>query len=170
MSSRLFFSGAGLFSFATVIFYSYSISAQVSKQQKDSINEAKVKSWVESQHFQFIARFALPMGRASKSLTSEYSLSVKKEQVVAALPYYGQAYSANIGQGGGGIEFTSSVFDYATASEKKGGWDISIKPKDVKEDVYSLYLHISSTGIASLQVSSNNRQSISFSGFIKSLK
>jgi hypothetical protein len=110
------------------------------------------------------------MNGASKALTSEYDLSVKKEQVVASLPYYGRAYSANIGQSGGGIEFTSSLFDYTTALGKKGGWDISIKPKDVKEDVYRLFLHISSTGIASLQVSCNNRQSISFNGIIKSLK
>jgi len=62
--------------------------------------------------------------------------------------------------------FTTSKFEYLKEDNKKDGWDVTITPKDAA-DVQKLYLHISSNGYATLQVTSTNRQSISFSGYIE---
>ncbi|WP_414648326.1 DUF4251 domain-containing protein, partial [Dinghuibacter sp.] len=48
---------------------------------------------------------------------------------------------------------------------KKGGWEITIKPKD-NRDVNQINLSVSSAGYASLRVTSVNRQAISYSGEI----
>lgn len=159
-----------LFLFATANFCLNRSYAQDSRYQKDSARETSVKNCVESQHFTFVAQYALPMSGRSRALSTEYDLKVKKEQVESWLPYYGQAYSAPIGQNSGGIQFKSAVFEYKAAEARKGGWDISINPKDVKDDVYRFTLHISTSGVASLQVSSNSRQPISFNGYITELK
>jgi hypothetical protein len=162
------FSKTILFFITAINFWGKDGFAQDSKQQRDSIRQANVKNWVESQQFLFVAQFAFPMNGRSRALTTEYDLKVRKDGVESSLPYYGQAYSAPIGQSSGGIQFKSKSFEYSVAAAKKGGWDIRIRPKDVRDDVYRLTLHISSSGTASLQVSSNNRQSISFNGYITS--
>jgi uncharacterized protein DUF4251 len=128
--------------------------------------ESAVKNMVESQNFVFKAQTANPMSGRTRQLTSEYDLKVLKDSIIAYLPYFGRAYSPPVNPSEGGIQFTSTQFEYKKTNRKKGGWDIQIIPKDGK-DVRQLDLRISENGSASLVVSSNNRQSISFNGYIE---
>jgi hypothetical protein len=98
-------------------------------------------------------------------LTSDYSLTVRKDSVISYLPYFGRAYTAPIGKTSGGIEFTSTDFVYTSKQNKKGGWQIEIKPND-ETDVRQMLLTVSKNGYGSLSVTSNNRQAISFNGYI----
>ncbi|MBS1567683.1 MAG: DUF4251 domain-containing protein, partial [Bacteroidetes bacterium] len=68
-----------------------------------------------------------------------------------------------------GIQFTTTSFEYTVTPRKKSGWDISIKPKE-NRDVVQMNLSISETGYASLQVTSNSRQAISYNGYITAVK
>ncbi|HEY6082088.1 MAG TPA: DUF4251 domain-containing protein, partial [Chitinophagaceae bacterium] len=70
---------------------------------------------------------------------------------------------------GGGIQFKSRNFDYTVTEGKRGGWNILIRPKDVK-DIQQLSLSVTTSGYASLQVISNSRQPISFNGYIAGAK
>ena len=97
-------------------------------------------------------------------LTSLYDLKVSGDSMIAQLPYFGRAYSAPINPSDNGINFTSVTFDYQVAFRKKR-WEISIKPKDAP-NVNEMNLIIYSNGRASLQVTSNNRQPISFDGVL----
>ena len=124
-----------------------------------------VKNMVESQNFVFKVQTMHPMNGRTRQLTSDYALKILKDSIIAYLPYFGRAYSPSINSSEGGIQFTSTEFEYKKTNSKKGGWDIQIKPKDGK-DVRQLDLKISENGSAYLLVSSNNRQSISFSGYI----
>lgn len=65
--------------------------------------------------------------------------------------------------------FTSNEFEYKKENHKKNGWAITITPKDVS-GIQKIYLQISSRGNASLQVTSSNRQPISFNGYIEDNK
>ena len=125
---------------------------------------AVVKKMITDRQYIFEAQQVMPSGGRTISLTSDYDLKITKDSIVAYLPYYGRAYSANIGSSEGGIKFNSKQFDY-TVREKKGGWDISIKPKDAR-DVQQLELSIFNNGNASLNVNSTNRQAISYSGYV----
>lgn len=129
---------------------------------KDSI-----KSLIADQHYVFEARTAMSMGGHTRQLTSIYTLTVNKDSIVAYLPYFGRAYTAPIDPSKGGIEFNSKDFEYHLERPKKGGWRITIKPEDTR-DVQQMILTISQSGYGLLQVTSNNRQSISFSGVIRS--
>ena len=124
-----------------------------------------VKNMVESQNFVFKAQTVQPTNGRTRQLTSEYDLKVLKDSIIAYLPYFGRAYSPPVNPSEGGIQFTSTEFEYKKTNRKKGGWDIQIKPKAGK-DVRQLDLTISENGSAYLVVSSNNRQSISFNGYV----
>jgi len=145
-------------------------SAQPAQGSKDkqATKEARIKNWVDSQAYTFKAQSAMPMSGNTRQLTSDYDLKVTKTSVVSYLPYFGKAYSAPLNTSGGGIQFTSKDFSYTSTPKKKGGWDILIKPKDYR-DVQQMSLSITESGYASLQVTSTNRQAISFSGYIQAI-
>ncbi|MGZ3852052.1 MAG: DUF4251 domain-containing protein [Flavisolibacter sp.] len=143
--------------FAVVLSSTFSLAQQPDKEQ--------VKSFVESKEFTFQARTVIPMTGGSRQLTSEYDVRFLGDSVISYLPYFGRAYTAGYGSDNGGIEFTSTKFDYKAKARKKGGWDITIRPKDAK-GVEEMDLTISDDGSASLRVTSTNRQPISFYGVV----
>jgi hypothetical protein len=130
---------------------------------------AGIKNLIDSQNYVFKAQSAMPMSGRTRQLTSDYDVKVTKSQVVSYLPYYGRAYTAPMDPTQGGIQFTSKDFDYTVNPRKKGGWDIQIKPKDYR-DVQQFSLSVTESGYATLQVTSTNRQSISFNGYITANK
>jgi hypothetical protein len=79
-------------------------------------------------------------------------------------------YSAPMDASDGGIKLTSTKFSYDEKQDKKGGWNILIKPVEPStsgsKDVLSYRLSIAASGSASLMVTSQNRQPISFDGYV----
>ncbi|MEI6946289.1 DUF4251 domain-containing protein [Paraflavisolibacter sp. H34] len=127
---------------------------------------ARTEELVAGQNFVFKAQMAQPMGGRTIPLTSDYDLRVSKDSLVSFLPYFGRAFVAPMNPSEGGLQFTSTQFDYKVKVRRKGGWDITLIPKDVR-DPRQLNLNVSEQGYASLQVLSNNRQNISFTGAIE---
>lgn len=128
-----------------------------------------IKSMVDSSQFVFHAQTAIPTQGPTRQLTSEYDFSISRDVVISHLPYFGRAYSVTYGSADGGYNFTSKEFEYKSTARKKGGWQISIKPRDVP-DFREFLLTVSENGYGTLQVASNNRQPISFTGYISELK
>ncbi len=145
------------------------VSAQDTKQQKETGKEASLKKMIDSKQFLFVAQSAMPMSGRTRQLTSEYGLTSKKDTIESFLPYFGRAYNAPIGSTDEGIQFKSYKFDYAVSETKKGGWEISLQPKDVN-DSYRLNLSVSKSGYATLLVTSNSRQPISFQGYVTEIR
>ena len=141
------------------------VHAQDSTKENKTSKESSVKNILDGRSYVFIPQTMLPLSGRARQLTSYYDFDVSKETIVSSLPYIGRAYTAPIDPSEGGIDFTSTNFEYTTTERKKGGWDVSIKPKDAK-DVQQLFLTISEKGYATLQVTSNSRQGISFNGYI----
>lgn len=161
--------------FKTILFFpllaGITASAQnTDKQQKQNAKETSIKNLVDSQRYVFVAQSVTPMSGRTRQLTSQYDLRVTRDTVAAFLPYFGRAYTAPpIGSTEGGIKFTSKDFQYTAKEGIKGGWDVYIQTKDAN-DTYRINLSISKTGYGNLQVNSNNRQPISFYGYIKKTK
>jgi uncharacterized protein DUF4251 len=159
--SFLFAAASALFLFSIM-----PAAAQDTKQQKQDNKEAAIKALVDAQHYSFEAQTALPLGTRIRNLTPGYELKVRKDTIEAYLPYYGRAYSATIGSSDGGIQFKTTDFKYTATEAKKGGWNITIAPKNAG-DTRLITLFVSQAGYASVQVTSNNKQSISFNGYIQ---
>ena len=132
-------------------------------------DQSVVKTSVESKQFIFHAQTAMPTSGRSRQLTSEYDLRIFPDSLVSNLPFYGKAYSVPYGSSEGGFQFTSTKFEYTATPGKKRGWDITIKPKDVT-DFREFSLSLSDDGYGTLQALSNNRQPMSFRGYITQVK
>jgi hypothetical protein len=148
---------------------SFGSMAQTTKKDRQAKKVADVKEMIENNNYVFHAEFANPMRGGNINLTSEYDLRVGKDTLVAYLPYFGRAYQAPMDPTDGGIHFTSTRFTYTKQQNKKGGWDIYVKPSDAK-GVEKMFLSISEDGYASLQITSSQRDPISFQGYIEKKK
>jgi hypothetical protein len=137
-------------------------SATITLAQK--LDKSTIQRIVNLKQFVFKAQSVSPMAGSTRFLTSEYEVRLLGDSLVSYLPYFGRAYSVAYGERGG-IDFTSTRFDYKVKPIKKGGWDIIIETKDVKNNERFNFT-ISNNGHTYLQVISNNRQPISFSGYI----
>jgi hypothetical protein len=139
-------------------------------QKKDDLKKETIERAVTSRNYVFKAETVMPTGAVpNRQLSYGYDLRVSPDTIVSYLPYFGRAYTAPMDPSKGGIQFTSTKFEYKETKRKKGGWEILIKPKDT-QDVSQMVLTVSETGFASLQVISNNRQPISFNGNVDEKK
>lgn len=120
---------------------------------------------IESKNFVFVAQSASPQQLGTRSLTSEYDLTIAGDSLISFLPYFGRAYVAPIDPTKGSLMFTSTKFSY-TSEKKKKNWQIAIKPSDNNE-VQQLFFDISESGYATLRIIPLNKQSISFNGYIR---
>ena len=139
------------------------------KQEKENAKIEAIKQMVEARRFVFMAQSATPMSGRTRQLTYDYKLKIKKDTIESDLPYYGRAYTASPGDTDGGINFKTTSFEYSSKEGPKGGWDIIIAPKQIK-NVNRMLLSISNSGYGTLQVTSITRQTISFNGYVMELK
>jgi hypothetical protein len=132
-------------------------------------DEAVIKSLIESKRFVFKVQTVMPLSGTVRQSLNEYDMQLYGDSLISQLPYFGRAFNAPMPGERGGFYFTSTDFDYSVKARKKGGWEIVLKPKDVR-DVREYFLSVSEKGYANLRVTSNNRQPISYSGIITALK
>ncbi len=139
-------------------------------QKKTNDKQQAIEKLITARNYVFKAQTVLPASpTVNRQLTSDYDVKVSPDTIISYLPYFGRAYNAPMDPTKGGIQFTSTKFDYNQTARKNGGWDIVIKPQDT-QDARLLSFSISENGFASLQVISNNRQPITFSGYITEKK
>lgn len=138
-------------------------------QQQKKDRKAEIKKIVETQNYVFKAQTALPTAGATRQLTSDYDLWVSQDTIVSDLPYFGRAYTAPLNPSEGPLQFTTTKFQYMVSNNKKGGWNVTITPKDLT-DPRELIMTIFDNGSASVVVNSNNRQPISFNGYVTAKK
>ncbi len=141
---------------------------QDTSKDKKAAKAAKTRQMVDAKDFTFTAQSANPLRGGTINLTAEYDLKIKRDSLIAYLPFYGRAYVAPIDPMEGGIKFTSTNFSYASAA-KKSGYEIVIKPADTK-DVKQMVLSISSDGYGTLQIINQDRDPITFYGYVEANK
>ena len=138
------------------------------KLNREREKAAEIEKLIETGDLRFLAQFALPMSGGSIHLTSEYTLDIQGDQVTSWLPFYGRAYSVSYNTREGGIKFSEKV-DQVEWKKVKQGYRTLMEVK-TKDDFYSLNLFVSHSGFGTLDVSSKNRQTISFNGIVVKLE
>jgi hypothetical protein len=145
--------------------------AQTSKEDKRKAEEeqraarqALLKTVVDSRLYSFFAETANALNGDIHQLGTPYSfVRINQDSMEVDLPYWGNAHAAMLGNTDGGIRFRSVVTSYTVKTRKKGGWFISIVPKD-NRTADKMDLDIDMDGYAILQVTSKFRESISYRG------
>lgn len=146
----------------------------------NTIPKAEVTSLLQQGEFTFMAEKAhptnadvinvlnsLPNSSSARVLDLDYGYSVKieKSEVLVELPYFGRAYTANYGTSKNSYRFTTKDFGFAQKAGKKGSTYYTISPRDHTE-VQRMVLEVFPQGRAYLSVESNDRQAISYSGYV----
>ncbi len=111
---------------------------------------------------------SLPHYGASRmmSLDYGYTLTIKDKELTATLPYFGRLYTANAyDTDKQSLRFTSKDYTIQKSTTKKGNQLLRITPNDVSH-IRTLNLEIYKNGKAFLSVDANDRQPISFDGYM----
>ena len=94
-----------------------------------------------------------------------YGIEIKKGVMEVTLPYFGRAFTSSYGNSDNSYRFTSKDYAVTKTQSKKGNWVYKIKPNDVKH-VSDINIEIFKNGKASTSIRSNDRQPISYDGYI----
>lgn len=156
---------AFIFIAATIIFGCANTRHIKSDQPIDTAN---VKNMIDSQSFVFVPQYVNPMSGRKRYLSSGFEISISRDTIVSYLPFFGRGYIAPISPADVDFDFTSTKFTY-TITPAKRGWNISIKPKDQRY-LQELYFRIYDDASASLNITSIDRSSISYDGYITERK
>ncbi|MCG8310980.1 MAG: DUF4251 domain-containing protein [Cytophagales bacterium] len=141
-----------------------------SKEQKKERQYQQILDLVNSGSYEFTAQRANPQKAPTIDLTTRPNfLRIKEEIASADMPYFGRAFSGGYGSSGG-IEFDAAMDTYdIQKNDKKRRLVIKFKVKGT-DDTYSCILTISGMESASLTVSGNKRQGISYTGKMSAIK
>jgi hypothetical protein len=129
---------------------------------------ATVKNMMDSQNFIFIPLSVNPTSARKMEVGPPSNISISKDTIVSSLPYYGRGYASSLSPKDVDFDFTSTKFS-SIINNANNGWVISIKPKDQKY-LQELYFKIHNNASASLTITSLDRSSVSFDGYIKERK
>lgn len=160
-----------------IFFFFQSCSAQNTTDSKT------VDALVNSQEFTFYATRAnptnydvinimnsMPNSTSTRMLDltgSNYTLELKNNTLDVVLPYFGRSFKSNY-SGDNSYRFTSKDFTINKSQNKKGNWIIKIKPNDTKT-VDEIILEVFKNGKALTSIKSNDRQPISYDGYISKI-
>jgi hypothetical protein len=133
-----------------------------SDQKKQDVS-LQLKNMMDSKKYRFLAISATSQKGRTVQLTSGYTLKLNGDSLSVDLPYYGRSYTSDYPATDLSIEFNTSQFSYAADSATKGGWNITIVPKN-QPKANKIYMSVSSNGYCTVQVMSNTRQTVSFYG------
>lgn len=155
------------FLLAGVLLLGMLIFSQCSSSRKyEKLDKNDVEQLVNQHSFTFIAQNMQPMRGRQRTLSSYYYLEVKSDSVISFLPYFGRAFIAPIDPSKGGLQFTSTQFDYKITTSKPNEWNVTIIPRDVSS-VHQVSFLIFDNGNATLNINSVHRDPISFSGYLQ---
>lgn len=154
---------------AVLLLIVFSQGAMAQKNSKNDAKKMSLKNMVDSQNFVFEAQSVTPLRGNFRMLTSPYDVVVSKDTLSSYLPFFGRAYTPQINQTQSPLDFTSTSFSYSVSLNKKGGWYVTIKPKD-ETDIQQYLFTIFDNGNANLSVTSTSRDAISFNGNVKKKK
>ena len=134
------------------------------KRAEEARIAALVQEQLDAQRYEITIQFMQPRRGAQQSVTSHYFIRVDGTHLRSSLPYVGVAYSIPYG-GGKGLSFDSEIDEYAEDTSR-GDRRRIIFATDNEEDYIVYRLTVFNNGHADLEVSSRNRESISYRGFL----
>lgn len=161
-----------IFTGILLIVLTYSVSAQqVQKSRKELRIEKQEQTKAEIQYllhgktFIFKPTHALPLGGGSIYLNHTFDAEIKGDTIISYLPFFGVAYHVEYGGRNGGFDFTQPIESFELDKDENG-YKINLEVKN-KMDNLTFNFQISELGYATLNVTSTNRQAISFYGHIE---
>lgn len=123
---------------------------------------AKVTKALEARDYKIAVNRMYPMKGSSRSVSYGYSVEVRNDSLISYLPYFGGAYNVPYG-GGKGLNFSERIGSYRENQKNNGERQIEINVTN-EEDTYIYLIKVFSNGNSSIDVTSRQRDHISYSG------
>lgn len=140
---------------------------KAAKKERRAEEFNSIASLVESGNYVYKVQSVNTNRGKTMQTTSRYSMKASNGNFRANLPYFGRAYQANM-SGNGGIAFDGSPEDL-TISKDTDKLTITTNFAITNSgENYNVTLVIGSNGYGSLMVSSQQRDAISYYGYISS--
>lgn len=156
------------------------LTVMVSCGPTSGLPKAQVNALLSSGEFTFMAERAnptnydvvnvmnsFPNSSSSRMLTLDYgyTVQIKKSEVKVELPYFGRSFTPSYDTTKSSYRFTSKDFNISQREGKKGSVVYTILPND-QPNVQKITVEVYPQGKAYVAVSSNDRQGISYDGYI----
>lgn len=149
---------------------------------QNTLDSKIVDALINSREFTFYAQRANPMNydvinimnsmpnststRMLDLTGNNYTIEVKSNALEVVLPYFGRVFNPSYGNTDkNSYRFTSKDFTINKSQNKKGNWIIKIKPNDVS-NLDEIIIEVYKNGKAFASMRSNDRQPISYDGYI----
>lgn len=130
----------------------------------------ETKQAILSNRWIFVAQSVNPQGGRTQIINGRYEIRTSKDTVNAYLPYFGKSYSgAGAMTNANPMDFKSTNFSIEQAATKKGGMQVTIRPKDYNPVQTMLFLFYDN-GSASLTVTLADRSPISYNGRVEPMR
>lgn len=139
-----------------------------SSRNATTLSTDEIQNMVNSSRFIFVADRLTTVRGTTRYLTNYYYVNVTKDKLSSFLPFLGRIYHPLLDPTNGPLRFTSTRFTYNVTPKNKNGWEIIIKPQD-NSDVQQLRFEIFDNGSTTLDITSLDRDAISFAGRIEKL-
>ncbi|SFI41525.1 DUF4251 domain-containing protein [Halpernia frigidisoli] len=165
------------------LIYSICIIAVVSFSscsQKIYNSTANVQQLINTDQFTFLAERAnptnfdvinvmnsFPGAGSQRFLTLDYGyvITLKDKELKVDLPYFGRMYTPNFDSTKNNFNFTSKDFTLNKTQNKKGDWEYKMVTNDQPSQI-TINISVFSNGKSYANLISNDRQSISYDGYI----
>lgn len=136
---------------------------------KETIDNGRIAVLLNSKTFEFMANTVYPSSGAPKNLVgSDYSVTFSPEMINSHMPFYGRAYAGMTMGRDKGMRFKGKPETFIVENNAKG-YEVHTIVKD-ENDSFSISISVSESGYATLTISSNNRETISYHGEIVSVQ
>lgn len=141
---------------------------------------AAVEALLQKNEFTFMAQHAnpsnldvvnvmnsIPGGSSARllNLDSGYTIEIRPDELEVTLPYFGRMYTANMDSSKNSYRFTTKDFTVDKKEGKKGSSVFTIVAND-QHNIRTINLEVFANGKAYVSINSNDRQPISYTGFI----
>ena len=117
---------------------------------------------LEARDYKIAVNRMYPMKGSSRSVSYGYSVEVRNDSLISYLPYFGGAYNVPYG-GGKGLNFSERIGSYRESQKNNGERQIEINVTN-EEDTYIYLIKVFSNGNSSIDVTSRQRDHISYYG------
>lgn len=147
---------------------------------QNKIAPANITSLLETNQFTFVAEHAnpsnldvvnvinsIPGGSSGRllNLDSGYTIEIRTDELEVTLPYFGRMYTANMDSSKNSYRFTTKDFSVDKKEGKKGSSVFTIVAND-QQNIRTINMEVFTNGKTYVWIDSNDRQSISYDGYI----
>ena len=141
---------------------------------------AAVEALLKKGEFTFVAEYAnptnpdvvkvmnsIPRGSSSRmlNLDSGYTIEIRTDVLKVTLPYFGRMYAENIEPSKNIYQIRTEDFTINKKDGKKGSSVFTIVAND-QQNIRTINMEVFNDGKANIWVDSNDRQSVSYDGYI----